>query len=301
MNTRALINEFLNSGRARGLANKTVHWYGCMLDKFCRRWKELPEEPAAVEAFLGAITAGDETRHAYYRTLRAFYRWAAGRHDIHDPIAPLKPNQKPQVRAPIRRRKVPYSLSVTELAWLLATPGSARDRTLVNLLVDTGLRIGEALGLTREDIQEEFILVNGKTGEREVPLSGETRRQMLQLVARGPVFVGEKGRLTESGAYRIIKTALARAGIKARKRGPHVLRHTFGRQYIMAGGDLVSLQRIMGHTDIKTTKIYAELDLRDITDQHRRFTPLKTALAGSQAVLWSRPGGTFHNDQEVVK
>jgi integrase/recombinase XerD len=113
------------------------------------------------------------------------------------------------------------------------------------------------------------------------------------LVDEGLVVLGTKGRMTQSGAYRVVKTALARAGINARKRGPHMLRHTFGRQYIMAGGDLVSLSRILGHTNIKTTEIYADLDLRDITIQHRRFTPLKAALAGAQSILWNRP--------EVVK
>jgi integrase/recombinase XerD len=180
---------------------------------------------------------------------------------------------------------------MVELGWLLAAPASPRDRALVNLLVDTGLRIGEALHLNREDVLEESVLVDGKTGEREVPISGETRRQLRELVHHGAIFLGTKGRMTQSGAYRVVRTALARAGIHARKRGPHTLRHTFGRQYILAGGDLVSLQRILGHTDIGTTKIYAELDLRDITAQHRRFTPLKSALAGAQSLLWSRPDG----------
>jgi integrase/recombinase XerD len=285
MNTKTLINEFLNSGRARGLAKATISWYRCILGKFCRQWKEVPEDPASVEAFLGELAASAETRHGYFRALRAFYRWAAARHEVKNAMAGLG--------APRRRPHVPYSLSLTELGWLLATPTSQRDHALISLLVDTGLRIGEALNLTREDIQEEIILVNGKTGEREVPISGEASNQLIELVERGPIFLGTKGRMTQSGAYRVIKTALAKAGINARKRGPHTLRHTFGRQYIMAGGDLVSLQRILGHTNIKTTEIYAELDLRDITDQHRRFTPLKTALAGAQSILWSR--------SEVVK
>jgi len=281
MNTRTLINEFLTSGRARGLATATISWYACLLGKFCRRWKELPEDPAMVEAFLGELAAGAETRHGYFRALRAFYRWAAARHGVKDAML--------QLVAPRRRPRVPYSLTLAELGWLLAAPASLRDRALVNLLVDTGLRIGEALNLAREDIQEDIILVDGKTGEREVPLSGETRRLLQELVHHGPIFLGTKGRMTKSGAYQVVKTALARAGINARKHGPHTLRHTFGRQYIMAGGDLVSLKRILGHTNIKTTEIYAELDLRDITAQHRRFTPLKSALAGAQAVLWSRP------------
>jgi integrase/recombinase XerD len=166
------------------------------------------------------------------------------------------------------------------MAWLLALPLNPRDKVLILLLVDTGIRIGEALNMTFGDIQDTFILVNGKTGEREVPISPDVRELLLNLGQRGHIFKGTKGPLQQSGAYRVVKKTFQLAGIPAKKWGAHTLRHTFGRQYIMAGGDLVSLQRIMGHANISTTRIYAELDLRDITIQHHKFSPIRTAQAG---------------------
>lgn len=269
--TKQLIQDFLTSRRARGLSRETISWYGRMLAPFYRLCPDLPRRPQQIERFLGALEVGDESRHAYYRAIRAFYGWHYRRDKAGNPML--------DIGAPKRRRKVPYSLSLAELGYLMLVMLSPRDRAFVDLLVDTGIRSSEALGLCRCDVLQDTILVTGKTGQREVPVSGIVRDELLRLPGKDVLFTGTRGQLTRSGAYRIVKLALARAGISPRKAGPHTLRHTFGRQYIMAGGDLVSLQRILGHSDIATTRIYAELDLRDITVQHAKFSPLTTLAA----------------------
>lgn len=282
--TRELIGGFLDSRKARNLSPQSIGWYQRLLKVFSRAHPFLPEDPETIEGFLGALNASDETKHNYFRALRAFYRWRSRRHGWRSRRHRL-PNPMEDVGAPKRRKKQPYSLTMAELGWLLAVPQTPRNRALIWLLVDTGVRVSEAVNLVREDIQEETIIVSGKTGEREVPISPETGDMLLDLVPGGCLFVGSRGKLTRAGAYRVVRLAFSKAGIPARKRGPHTLRHTFGRQYIMAGGDLVSLQRILGHADIKTTRIYVELDMRDITLQHHRFTPLKLALKASEAGL----------------
>jgi integrase/recombinase XerD len=276
--TRTLLADFLVSRQAKDLSRKTISWYKQMLTGFAVVHSELPLEPGLVEQFLICLDRSKETKRAYFRALHAFYRWASKRYHF--------PNPMEELEAPPPDKKPRYSLSVLDAGWLMATPLSPRDHALLTLLLDTGIRAGEAVGLDRSDIQAETIRVFGKTGVREVPLSQETKEQLLAL-GTDPVFQGSKGRLTRSGAYRVVRLALARAGITARKHGPHTLRHTFGRQYLMNGGDLESLRKILGHTDIKTTRIYADLDLRDVTHQHHLYTPLKQALAGAQAMFWS--------------
>ena len=269
--TKTAVLQFINSRRAKGLSKATVSWYGRMMKLFYGMCPELPTKALPIENFMSALNCSDESRHAYYRTLRAFYYWFYPRHNPANPML--------DIGAPKRRKKVPYSLSMAEIGYLLAAPLTTRDRALIELLLDTGVRIGEALGLHKEDVLDETIMVDGKTGQRQVPISESVREELLALPGQGYIFTGLKGPLTNSGGYRIIKMALKRAGIHAKKAGPHTLRHTFGRQYIMAGGDLVSLQRILGHSDIATTRIYAELDLRDITVQHAKFSPLTTLAA----------------------
>jgi integrase/recombinase XerD len=280
MNTRNPVNDFILSRRSRGLAPSTVIWYTSMLGRFARAYKVLPEAPGAIEGFLGSIAGSDETRHGYYRAVSSFYRWTSRRQGFTNPITPDM--------APRRRKKTLYYLTTAELSALLALPMPPRERAIISLLVDTGIRIGELLRLAREDVQEEYIIVDGKTGQREVPISEEARELLLSLVPKGHLFFGTKGQLGYTGAFHIVRKALRRVGVRTNKWGPHVLRHTFGRQYILAGGDLVSLQRILGHSNISTTRIYADLDLRDILVQHHKFSPLRGALAGAQSVLWTR-------------
>jgi integrase len=208
---------------------------------------------------------------------------------------PINPENIPP-RIP--KTKIPYSLNEIELAWLLATPTNPRDRALISLIIDTGIRISEALNMCFSDIRDEHITVDGKTGMREIPISAEVKDQLSILGARGRIFKSDKGPLRKDSAYKIIKKVLKRAGIKAKKWGPHALRHTFGRRYIANGGDLVSLQRLMGHTKIETTRIYAELDLRDITAQHRKFTPYLAAKKGSQGLLFA---GIRHAESQEGK
>jgi integrase/recombinase XerD len=190
-----------------------------------------------------------------------------------------------EVTAPRRRRKHPRTLSSTEQARVFLVPVCSRDRALLCLLIDTGVRIGEAVRLQAEDILEETIIVNGKTGEREVPISQDTRRQILALADSGYIFRGQRGHLCRAQAYNVVHAALRASGLGGRKLGPHLLRHTLGRQWILNGGDLVSLQRILGHTSINTTRIYAELSMVDVIRQHHKFTPITAALAPTQGRL----------------
>ncbi|GAI76517.1 unnamed protein product, partial [marine sediment metagenome] len=125
----------------------------------------------------------------------------------------------------------------------------------------------------------------GKTGWREVPISDETRRLLLQIAAISPddhVFHGHKGPITRHLIYAIVRRHMEQVGIKGPKLGPHRIRHGFGKNFLMSGGDLRSLQEIMGHADVKTTEKYASLNLTDIIKKHQKFSPLRAAHAAAQ-------------------
>jgi len=290
MNTTKAVQAFLAGCRARGLSPRTIVWYQYLLLAFANNYPELPDKPDSIEYFLGAPGISDELRHGRFRALRAFYRWTSQRLQVPNPMIAITPQGVVKViLAPKRRKKLPRTLTLVEIGWLLLAPLSRRDRNMIMLVLDSGIRIGELVGLDREDVAEQTIFVSGKTGQREVPISEQTRRDLLELQPSGALFRGPKGRLTTWGAYQAIRQALIRAGISGKKLGPHTLRHTFGRQYIIAGGNLISLQRILGHASISTTRIYAELNLCDIIGQHHSFTPLKWAVSAAQGQLFSNP------------
>lgn len=232
------------------------------------RFEELPGRPEAIEAVLDGLTGvGDETRYDVWVALRTFYRWTAGRFGVVDAMVGVK--------KPRRRPKQPRTLDEIDVERLLWTVrGEPRDQALLLLLLDTGARIGEVAALSWADIGRDQVRLVGKTGARVVPVSPETAAALrrLQLRSPGPVWVSARGgALTVDGLKRVVRRRLAGVGFAG---GPHSLRHTFGKLYVVAGGDLFSLQRVMGHANLSTTRRYVGLDLRDVAAQHARFSPI---------------------------
>jgi integrase/recombinase XerD len=157
-----------------------------------------------------------------------------------------------------------------------------RTWTLILLLLDTGLRIDEALGLVRGsvDLHNCVIRVRGKGNrERLVPMSLECRKR-LYLLLKGattdPVFVTSSGlALTARNAYRDIKIVCAAAGVGGRHIHPHAFRHCFAVTYIRRGGDIYRLSRLLGHASITTTQRYLRsMGFDAISEGHQRLSPL---------------------------
>ena len=277
MKTHDLVTAFLNAGQARSLASGTISRYSVILRRFADHSPNLPRKPEPVEDFLRRQHVGNRTLCGYYKVMGTLFAWCEKRYGVVNPLRSMTP--------PKRCRLIPRTLSSADIGCLFLVPLSKRDRALIYLLLDTGVRIGEAMGLQDQDLGPSSITVDGKTGPREVPISPEIRSQLIDIAGESYIFEGDNGHLTTHTAYYTVRKAFLAAGIRGRKLGPHTLRHTFGRHFIMAGGDAFSLQRILGHTDIQTTRIYVELNTTDIIRQHHKFTPIRAALAASHGRL----------------
>ena len=282
MKTLAAIQSFLYNRRSLNRRPATLKWYGKNLDRFAAFYPhELPTEPEPIEEFLANVVSDekDEARHGYYRTLKALYRFTCKRQRL--------PNPMDFIDSPTRRKKIQPTLTSEELLLLLRQVQSLRDRAILCLLIDSGARCGELASLRRHNIFENSIEVDGKTGEREIPISEETRRLLTALVACDGhsefVFHGERGPMSTSGIYHLVQRYMRQAGISGPKMGPHRIRHAFGKHYIKNGGDTRSLQKIMGHANISTTELYVELSRDDIVAKHHQFTPLRSAYAAAQS------------------
>jgi integrase/recombinase XerD len=235
-------------------------------------WQELPRDPESVELVLAEVGGvSDETRYDVWVAMRLLFRWVSRRYSVPDAAA--------LVERPVRRRKVVRTLTVEEVDRLLGSGLSRRDRALLMLLLDTGMRIGEAASLTWKAVGTASVVVAGKTGRREIPVSPVTVKALMGLGSGRCVWAAERGgeAVSVGGLQKVVRRALGAAGLGG---GPHMLRHTFGRLYVMAGGDVFSLQRIMGHADVGTTRRYVEMDLRDVQAQHARFSPVAVRAAG---------------------
>jgi len=205
----------------------------------------------------------------------------SSRHKIPSPMDAINPPRRPKTLMP--------TLEASELMKLLYSAEDPRDRAILTLMMDNGVRAGEVCSLLKHNIKQETVVVQGKTGWREVPISDETRRLLLQIAAMSlddHVFHGHKGPITRHLIYAIVRRHMEQAGIKGPKLGPHRIRHAFGKNYMVEGGDLRSLQEIMGHADIKTTEKYASLNLTDIIKKHQKFSPLRAAHAAAQETFF---------------
>jgi site-specific recombinase XerD len=281
MRTEQALQEFISSRVAANLSPATIGWYRDRLFPFARACPTLPRRPEPVEGFLASIKGSPETKYDVYRALKTFFKFMGSRRRL--------PNPMEQVQAPRRPRMLMPTLELNELTRLLRVAESPRDLAIITLLIDCGIRAGEVCSLLKHNIKQETIIVHGKVGWREVPVSEETRRLLLQMAAVSPndkVFQGQKGPITRHLIYAIVRRTLERAGIKGPKMGSHRLRHAFGKNFLVQGGDLRSLQEIMGHADIETTQKYASLNLNDIVKKHRQFSPLQAANAAAQESLF---------------
>ena len=296
MKTQAAVNSFLLSRQARNLSPITIAWYRDRLQLFARLYPELPKKPEPIEEYLTTIEGAPETRHAHFRALRAFFKFVKERYELPNPTTKVAPPRCP--------KKVMATLEPGEMMGLIfSSSSSLRDNTLLTLLIDTGMRTGEAAGIRKQDIGSSTVRVRGKTGERQIPISEETRRLLLALIAQDKgeyVFNGHKGPLGRHGIYRIVSAHMRKAGISGPKIGGHRLRHAFGKGYLVNGGDLRSLQQIMGHANITTTEKYAALTLDDTIKKHHKFSPLHAVHAAAQESFWDK-GKVIEEAETILK
>ena len=141
-------------------------------------------------------------------------------------------------------------------------------------LLDTGLRVGELASLTRDRLKPNALMVNGKVGERVVPVSSNVYQLLARQGDEEHVWIGAKGQLSRWGLQQMVRGCMRDAGFRPPKIGPHMLRHTFGVQYMMNGGDMFSLQRILGHKKVESTMLYVEMSNLMVAEQHRKFSPM---------------------------
>ena len=282
MKTELAIREFLDSRISANLSPATISWYKDRLYPLTKSCPDLPRRPEPIERFLATIQGSPETKYDVYRALKTFFKFMCSRRKL--------PNPMDDIRSPRRPKTLMPTLEVSELIDLLNSADSPRDRAVITLLVDCGVRAGEVCSLLKHNIKQETIIVHGKVGWREVPISEETKRLLLQVAALSSddyVFHGQKGLMTRHLIYAIVRRTLEKVGIKGPKLGPHRLRHAFGKNFLVQGGDLRSLQEIMGHADIETTQKYASLNLTDIVKKHQKFSPLKAAHDAAQESLFT--------------
>jgi len=170
------------------------------------------------------------------------------------------------------KQPVAVCLSEAEVQRLVSVARKPHQRALVLLLLTTGLRRAEAVGITLDDLDldNNQLLVHGKGAkERMVPLSDATQEAIQAYLKQRPkttcnrLFVSRFGQPLRGRAInRTLARLLKRAGLAGRGITPHKLRHTFATQLIRRGVDVRTIQELLGHADLETTARYLHSDTR---------------------------------------
>jgi integrase/recombinase XerC/integrase/recombinase XerD len=298
-----LIDMFTAAKEVENKSKATVKWYRHMLLKYVAfiggdaRLSDL--NLANARQFIASLQARDvrysghpllpeqkgglsaHSIHGYVRTLRVFSAWL-----MDEGFTPT------DVLIKLKRPKLPETLievlTDTEVGVLLKAlnPGThmgSRLQAIIYLLYDTGIRAAELCTLTMDnlDLVEGVLKVKGKGNkERIVPFGAVTKKALMRYTQlyrvegkSNLVFTTNEG---DGVTYTALAHMLARLGKRCDipRLHAHLFRHSFACRYLLNGGDLVSLRKILGHTDVKTTEMYLKLTDANVVSRYHAFSPV---------------------------
>ncbi|MEM0068877.1 MAG: site-specific integrase, partial [Saccharolobus sp.] len=246
-----LYEAFINALLIAGAGNGTIKLYSTAVKDFLNFIGKDPRKVTAEDVNKWVIsllnrqgkTKGDEmdkkrarnvTVRYYVIAVRRFLKWLG---------IPIKPP------IPKIRKKEVKALTEEEINRVLEACKRARDKLIIRLLLDTGLRANELLSIKIKDIDIDNNMIrvrNTKNGEERVVFFTDNTKQILKKYIRGKNLDDKLFYITYDALYRKLKRLGEKVGIDLR---PHVLRHTFATLSLKRGMNLITLQKLLGHKD----------------------------------------------------
>ncbi len=243
--------------------------------------------PKTIDLFVTHLASSHHSHHAgsplsgdtlagYIRVVKAFLNWCSQDDEYGDYVKPILPRR---IKVPKTGGNVIETLSDAQVAALREAAKrnynemlKLRDEVIITVLFTTGIRASELCGLTLGNTHlspdESYIKVLGKgQKERLLPLDTPTRRLLHKYIHQErqfaaspgfPLFVTRAGKeaLTVAGLEDVLHRLAAFAGLSGVNVRPHVFRHTFARNFMLANGNIFLLQKLLGHEHISTTEGY---------------------------------------------
>lgn len=293
----SMIEEFLAALRIEeGLSANTVISYQHDLKKFTEFLAvQQIETITAVkrENIIWQINQLNQAKQAtatlsrYMSSLRHFFKFLRMENVI-------STNPMEKISLPKQRKQLPQVLSLHEVEVLLETPDintplGLRDRTIIEVMYATGMRVSELINLKISDIHLElgFVQTRGKGDKERIMPLGEIAQDWIERFlseGRGKLvrdeaatgnclFINHHGRpLSRQGIWKNLKQIVLKAGI-TKTVSPHTLRHSFATHLLENGADLRIVQELLGHTDISTTQIYTHIQQDYLRQTYQKSHP----------------------------
>lgn len=196
-----------------------------------------------------------------------------------------------KLKSPKIEKKMPEIMSPDEVVRLLEQPcgdsaKEIRDKAMLELLYATGIRVTELITLRLSDVnmQLDFVICRDTNKERVIPFGGAaknalgryldgTRESMIEDKKSNVLFANCSGQpMSRQGFWKLVKYYAKKADIKA-DITPHTLRHSFAAHLVENGADLKSVQEMLGHSDISTTQVYANLNHNHLREVYAKAHP----------------------------
>lgn len=232
------------------------------------RYEDAPQKPKEYGSLSKSTIA------SYITTLKVFWAWASIRYSMVNPMGAIK---KPKRPAP-----APRGVDSGDYLKLFDGVACLRDKAILAVMADTGVRIGGLMDMTIErlNLARRRAWVTEKGGKPTTLFFSHFTAGLLGVVIGGrrggPLWLNERtdAPLTRHGVYMMLKCLKQRTGVTGRV-NPHAFRHGFARGYISSGGDISTLAKLLGHSDVSiTARYYAVFDedeLQEFKDKFGRF------------------------------
>ncbi len=278
----------------KGLAKNTLESYRRDLDKFIafmhKQKITSPEmvDQKALNLFIGDLKKNGRATSTISRciaSIRSFFTFL-----LQEGI--IENNPALDLASPRIEKKLPRVLTTGEVDLLLDQPklsehNGLRDKSMLELLYASGIRVSELVGLNITDFDPKvgYLRCLGKgMKERIVPIGsmavncvseylGNSRAKLFGKNGETALFVNHHGaRMSRQGFWKILKKYARKSNIKG-EITPHTLRHSFATHLLENGADLRSVQEMLGHSDISTTQIYTQITRRKIREVYDKTHP----------------------------
>ena len=277
------LSKFLDSTypntQVRGISVSHIREFILYLQNDVTRWQESPYIKAS-----GGLSPF--TVQTYIRPIRSFWSWLCS--EGHTEANPLR-----RLKIPKAPRKIIQTFSQDQINSMLKacdlhSPIGYRDYVIILLFCDTGIRVSELINLEMDDVDLllSTLTITGKGDkQRIVPFGGYVRRILRRYMNNHRIKpesrVIKTLFLTQEGLpmkRRRVLLRIRQIGKKANidnvRCSPHTFRHTFAKQYLLNGGDVFTLQQILGHSSLEVVKIYLNLQPEEVTSKYMQYSPM---------------------------
>ncbi len=297
MELRKARKIFLDSKKTEGVTARTYQTYRDTLKPFLLYLTDegiFDLEDVEVIHIRGYLVKHKEmgvrnvTLHRDYRVMKTFFLFMYSE-------GVLQRNLFEKIKPPKIEKKLARTFTTKEIKTILNSFDKSsftglRNYTMTELMFSTGIRKAEMADARINDlnITGELLKIRGKGNkERFIPIGKVMQKTFSKYLKQRKEYLEERGmeseflfvsirgtRISVDGIGTIFQKVRERLGLQGERTGCHTWRHTFAKNYLLNGGDIFSLQKIMGHESLETTKLYLSLLTDDVKSQHARYNPL---------------------------